>query len=111
MLAYKPHIVDVYPVTRLSPGGNEVEGHGHGSSATTVPCQVSPISASKAFEDWGVETTEPYALHCDLGFDGVFGLGAKVVWDGRNYRVVSPALRKNAYLATDHLRVLLEPMK
>lgn len=88
-LPYKPHSVSVYAPSHKSVGG--VPGLlEHVGAAIVRAVQITPMSASAAFDRLGVDVIRPHLLLDDETAAPTYQVNSKVVWGGRTFFVVSP---------------------
>jgi hypothetical protein len=100
-IPFKPHSAMVYTVTQA---GKTKE---RGSALATVLCQVTPMTANAAYNQFNLEVKRPHLLMCDTADESNFQIGYEVVWNSRDW-VVKATMPFSGINGQDHVSVLLE---
>lgn len=85
-LLRRPHTASVLDAENLVHGAGAVVGATR-TAAQTVRGQLTPISASTAFEQWGIELQRPHLWLCNESDDGKFKEGDYLEINARRYTV------------------------
>ncbi len=92
--------------TLRQPTGSATAGITFGSSTTEL-VQITPLSSSAAFEQYGVETDRPYLVITAASGASRWVMHAKFTYDGADYIVVKPAETFNVFRTASHCSVVL----
>jgi len=96
----------VYPAAATITS-NELDGYSYPSS-TTISCQVTPISAASAFEQFGVELTDGFLLITTAANASLFAyVGTRVTVGEVEYRSKAHAMTYSGIGAADHTSVVI----
>lgn len=110
-LKSKPHSVTVAPAQETTDNAGRVNTPSLGASAK-VACQITPLSASDAFNATGVAIKRPYLLLCDTADYNKFHTGAVATWAILGKTLSLKVMAEPEFFATgrptDHVSVHLD---
>jgi hypothetical protein len=109
-LLFAEHTLTFTVVTETTNGEGEVQIPAEGASATVVG-QLHSLTASAAFERFGVELRRPYCFVYDLDDEESVKMGYIATYDSREFEVAGPPIKNAAggeLASLDYMECVLE---
>ena len=100
------HVASLFPQDPVL-AGELVNGYRDGEPVP-IACQITPSDATTIFDDFAVETKNPWLLMANPGPQDLFVPGAEVEWNGKRYGVAAPARAFLGFGNADHFSAPLE---
>lgn len=98
MVHFKTHIVTIFP-----PDGQVQTG----GSGTVRRVQLQPASATLAYEQFGVESSNGYVLYDDVESAGTYEIHGVIEYNGRTFVVNAEPRVWDIEPSTSHVAVFL----
>ena len=103
-----PHTVAVAPMTAAINGTTKLTANPVTGSSTDVACDVQKLTPGRAFEDYGVQLSNPARIYAASSNLSKFPQGARVTFEGILYSVVHSMKRSNGKPTLDYTLVVIE---
>ena len=102
---FYPHLATIRLET-ASPSGGVSYG-----SATSILCQITPMTQGKAAQDYGIELNRPHLMIADSTLAGLMKVGALVSCGTRRFKVSSTGAVFDIGTSADHASCALEEIE